>query len=347
MPTGFIPSEDQGIFMVNVQLPSGAALPRTSKTVTEVSNYLSEMKGVDYVMNFPGFSIMSGSMVSNEGLIIVGLKPWDKRTTPELTQNAILNKANMMFAGITDAQVQGFALPPIPGLGTSQGFELELQGEPGISPARLGGILNYFLNKLYQLPELAYAYTTYQADVPQVFVDVNRAKAEKMKVPLDEIYNTLQTQLGSVYVNEFNKFGKVYQVIIQADEKYRRNINDIKKLYVRNADGNMVPLGALITIKPMLGPAAKHYNTRPSVAINGTAGHGFSSGQAITSVENLANRVLPKDMSYSWTGTAYQEVLAGNTVIIIFLLAIVFLYLFIVALYESWILVFSVLFSIP
>ncbi len=347
LPTGFIPSDDQGVFMVNVQLPSGAALPRTRKVVKGISDYLSKMEGVDYVMNFAGFSLVSGSMVSNSGLIMVGLKPWCERTKPELSQAAILAKANKMFADITSAQVQGFGLPPIPGLGIAQGFQLELQGEPGISPARLNEVLNYFMAKLIAQPEIMYAYTTYQADVPQVYVAVNRAKAEKLKVPLEEIYNTLQTQLGSMYVNEFNKFGKVYQVIVQADEKYRRNVNDIKKMYVRNTEGKMVPLGALVSIKPVLGPVANHYNTLPSVSINGYANLNYSSGQALAAVERLADRVLPKDMSYSWTGTAYQEVLAGNKIIVIFILAILFLYLFVVALYESWVLVFSILLSIP
>ena len=348
LPTGFLPNEDQGIFMVNVQLPSGGALPRTGKVVQEISDYISQMEGVEYVMSFTGYSILTSSTASNSGLVIAGLTPWDKRKSPELSQSAILDKANMKFATISSAKVEGFGLPPISGLGASQGFKFELQGESGISPQKLSSILNYFLSKANQQPELAYAYSTYQADVPQIYVNVNRAKAEKLKVPLTEIYNTLQTLLGSMYVNEFNKFGKVYQVIVQAQEEFRRNINDIKKLYVRNIDGGMVPLSTLVTIKSVLGPGeVSHYNTKTSVAVNGQAAKGYSSGQAINAMERVANNILPKDMSYSWTGTAYQEILAGNTVVIIFIVSIIFLYLFIVALYESWMLVFSVIFSIP
>ena len=348
LPTGFIPSEDQGAFMVNIQLPPGASLERTSEVLEKAYNILAETKGVKDILSVSGFSIITGTCSANMGLIIVTLDDWSKRTAPGLHVDAILAKVNEEFYAIPEASISAFNLPPIPGLGTGGGFQFELQQKGEGSAQALQTITNEILYYANQSPELTEVFSTYTANTPQIYLDINREKAMKMGINLNDLFSVLQTYLGSIYVNEFNKFGKVFQVLLQAEENFRNEVVDINRLYVKNKFNEMVPLNTLMSISTILGPdVISHYNMLTSVNIQGSSSPGHSSGDAIKKMEQLAKEILPPDMTYSWTGTAYQEILAGNLVAIILALAITFIYLFLVAQYESWLISFAVILSIP
>ncbi|MCP4179062.1 MAG: multidrug efflux RND transporter permease subunit [bacterium] len=348
LPTGFIPNEDQGAFIVNVQLPDGASLDRTGKTMSKLTTILQNTNGVKNVMSVTGFSMLTGTTSSNVGMAIAVLKDWSERTTPDLQIDTILKKLNRKFYSMPSAEIMAFSLPPIPGLGTSGGFEFELQEKGAGNPQKMASVLNDIIYKANHSPVFAQAYSTYRANVPQLYLNINREKAMKLGIPLPNIFNALQTYLGSTYVNDFNKFGKTYKVMLQAQPDYRNKTEDIYNLYVINKDNDMVPLRTLLSVKTILGPdVISHYNMLTSAEINGSAAPGYSSGQAIKTMEEIANETMPEGMTYSWTGTAYQEILAGNMVLIIFALAITFIYLFLVAQYESWLIALAVMLSVP
>lgn len=348
LPSGFLPDEDQGVVMMNIQLPDAASLKRTSKIVHEVTDTLKNIKGVQDVQTVTGYSMLSGSSTPNSALIIAVLKPWDERKAKEESSIAIAEKANKLTSTIPGASIFGFILPPIQGLGTTGGFEFILQDTTGNNPQRITEVLRTLTSEAMHTSAIAIAYTMYRANVPQIYLDIDREKVKKLGLQLSEVFTTLQAYLGSVYVNDFNKFGKVYKVYVQALPDYRGEEEDIFNLYVKNSNNEMVPLKTIITTKTILAPEIiYHYNMFASATINGTTAPGFSSGQSIKTMENIANRLLPEGMSYEWTGTARQEILAGNKVILIFLLAITFIYLFLVAQYESWSLALSVMLSVP
>jgi hydrophobic/amphiphilic exporter-1 (mainly G- bacteria), HAE1 family len=348
IPTGFIPNEDQGAFMVNIQLPNGSSLNRTGKIMDEVEKMMNNTEGITDVISVCGYSLLSGTSASNTGFAIAVLDNWSKRKDSNLFAVSLIKKLNKQFTKIPNAKIVAYDLPPIPGLGSSGGFEFVIQDTRGGNPKRLAEVLERTIFKAKQSPVISTAFSTYEADVPQIFLNVDRQKAKKLGIPLTDIFNTLQTYLGSIYVNDFNKFGKVYKVYIQAAAKYRDKVDRIYSLYTRNKDGGMVPLRTLVTAKTILGPEViDHYNMFASATINGEAAPGYSSGQAIDVMEKIAKETFPEGMTYSWTGTAYQEILAGNMVMIIFSLAIVFIYLFLVAQYESWMVSFAVMLSVP
>ncbi|MCF7791638.1 MAG: multidrug efflux RND transporter permease subunit [Victivallales bacterium] len=347
IPAGFMPREDQGAFMVDIQLPNGAALPRTGRITKRASELISNIEGVDWVLSMTGYSVLKEATQSNSAYLVACLAPWSKRQSPGLSQRAIIWKAKKKLSNIKGAKIMPFAPPPIPGLGVSAGLQYELMGGAGVSAKKLNIYTQYLLQKANELPELSYAYTSHQKGSPELFVDIDRMKARRLNIPLKRIYNILHANLGSFYINNFNKFGKVYQVIVQADKKYRRSVRNIRQLHVQNKKGKMVPLATLVNIRPKISPEINHYNTHPSISVNGASAPGYSFGQAMSAMEKLSDQILPKDMTYSWTGTAYQQKLAGNKIIIIFILAVVFLYLFLVAQYESWLLAFCVILSIP
>jgi hydrophobic/amphiphilic exporter-1 (mainly G- bacteria), HAE1 family len=348
LPTGFIPNEDQGAFMVNVQLPNGSSLNRTGKVMDEVQKIMNSTKGISDVISVCGYSLLSGTSASNTGFAIADLDDWSKREDPELFAVSLIKKINEKFSKIPNAKIFAYDLPPIQGLGSSGGFEFVIQDTRGNNPKRLAEVLERTIFKAKQSPVISTAFSTYEADVPQIYLNVDRKKAKKLGIPLSDIFNTLQTYLGSIYVNDFNKFGKVYKVYIQAAADYRDRVEKIYSLYTRNKDGGMVPLRTLVTAKTILGPEViDHYNMFASATINGEAAPGYSSGQAISVMEKIAKETFPDGMTYSWTGTAYQEILAGNMVIIIFALGILFIYLFLVAQYESWMISLAVMLSVP
>lgn len=348
LPTGFIPTEDQGFFMLDIQLPDGSSLNRTDKVVREVTDLLKDEEGVAGVMGVTGFSLLNGAVASNSAFAIVVLEHWADRATPELYQDAIIQRTQGKLLSINEANAFAFETPAIPGLGSTGGFEFILQDTKGRSPADLSAVMGALILKANEQPEIARSFSTFRANVPQLFVDVNRVKAKNIGIPLADVYGTMQAQLGSLYVNDFNKFGKVFTTMIQADTEYRKSARDINRFFVRQRDGEMVPLGTVVNIEPMLGPeVTSRYNLFNSAAINGSAAPGYSSGDAVIAMERVAAEVLPEGYKFEWTGLTYQELKAGNLAPILFSLAIVFVYLFLVAQYESWTVPFSVMLAVP
>lgn len=348
LPTGFVPNEDQGFVMIDVQLPDAASIPRTQQVVNQIGGIVKQTPGVSDVMNVTGYSMLSGANSSNTALVICVLEDWDKRKTPELSQNAIIAKLRGKLAAIPSATIMPFGLPSIPGIGSTGGFEFVLQDTKGGTPEELENALNSVILKANERPELTGVFSTYRANVPQIFLQIDREKVKKLGVQLSDVFTTLQACLGAMYVNDFNKFGKVYQVRVQAQKKFREYAYDIQNLYVRNTEGDMVPLSTILSISTDFGPQVMNrYNLFSSATINGNASPGYSSGQAMKAMEEVADEVLPDGYKYEWTGMSYQEKLAGNQVMVIFALAITFIYLFLVAQYESWMLPLSIMLSVP
>ena len=348
LPTGFIPPEDKGAFMVDIALPDGASLQRTEKVLKEVTDIINSEAGVEDVLTVSGYSMLKGAASSNGGLAIVVLEEWDKRPTKELHMFAILQRIQAKLLAIPEANVFAFPLPAIPGIGTTGGFEFVLQDALGRTPADLASVMRSLIIKANEAPEIARAFSTFRADVPQIFVDVNRVKVRNLGIPLDDVFLTMQTLLGSLYVNDFNKFGKVYRVMMMADAQYRSDARDIERFFVRSDKGEMVPLGTLIETRPMLGPeVVSRYNLFASATINGSTAPGYSSGQAVAAMEQAAAEVLPDGYTFEWTGMTYQELSAGNLAPLLFALSIIFVYLFLVAQYESWSIPLSVMFAVP
>lgn len=346
-PSGFIPLEDKKSFMVDIQLPDGASLNRTEEVMDQLVSITREETGVADVIHASGFSILTGSVASNGGLLIVTLDSWDERTDPQLHQSQIIARLQAKYNAIPSAKVMAFALPSVPGLGATSGLSFVLQDTQGRTPEELSQVMGAFILKLNQLPEVAFSFSNFRSNVPQMYVDINREKAKDLGIPLSVIFNTLQTQLGGMYVNDFNRFGKVFNVMLQADGEYRNSEKDINSFYVRTKDNEMVPLSTLVEISPILGPeSVKQYNLFGSTDINIFPAPGYSSGQAIQAVERAVAE-LPSGYSYEWTGQTYQELIAGNLAPFIFALAFLFTYLFLVAQYESWTVPLSVMLSVP
>ncbi len=349
-PTGFVPEEDKGSFLVMFNLKPGTALGRTTEVRKELEDILLEIPGVEDLVVIDGFNMLTSTLDSSAGAGFVTLAPWAERDSPEQTINAILRTVNMKASVITDANVAAFNMPGIPGLGTVGGFDFRLQDY-------LSGDLNTFVDYSYKLiaaanqdPRIARAYTTYSPNYPMLYVDVDRKKAAALGVNVADIFSTLQSYMGSIYVNDFTKFGKVFRVFVQADQSFRSEIKDISTLFVKNYKGGMVPLASLAKVEKIIGPAdLPHYNMYRSININGSAAPGYSSGQAMDAMAELTEKVLPADKSYGfeWSGMSYQEKLAGNTKIFVFTFALIVVYLVLAAQYESWILPLMILFSVP
>ena len=348
MPTGFLPNEDQGAFIVDIQLPDGASLNRTQKIINNVNNIIADNKSVKNVITVTGFSLLSGTNSPNVGFAIAVLDNWKERKSKNLSAASLIQKLNIQFKKNPEAKIFAYDMPPIRGLGTGGGFEFVLQDRMGNNPKKMAEILKSVINKAEKQPEIGSLFSTYRANVPQIFIDVDRDKAKMLELPLKSVFNTLQTFLGSLYVNDFNKFGKVYQVLLQADEKYRDAASDISSIYVKNREGQMVPMSTITTIEKVFGPdVVCRYNMLNAAIINGTPAKGYSSGQAIKTMEKISKEIIPLGMTYSWTGTAYQEIEAQGKTAMIFTLALLFIYLFLVAQYESWMISFAVMLSVP
>jgi len=347
LPTGFLPSEDQGYLMVDVQLPDGAALQRTEVISALMEKDLATMNGVENVVTVNGFSILNGGLSSNGALVIVTLDPWDERQEPGESADAILGKLWAQFSTIAGANIIAFNPPPIPGLGTTGGVELKIQQTGGGSPEDLAAASGSMVYAANQDPAIGQAYTTFRSNVPQVFVDLDREKAKTLGVNVADVFLTLQAYLGSYYVNDFNLFGRVYKVMIQADGDYRNNVEDIGRLYVRSANGDMVPLRTLVTVTNTLGPQLlNRYNMFRSASINAAPAPGASTGVVIASMQEKAAEALPDGYAYEWTGTAQQQQGANEVVIVVLVLSILFAYLFLVGQYESWSMPLAILLSV-
>ena len=348
LPKGFVPNEDKGAFMIDIQLPAGAALLRSGEVMKQVSDIVNEEAGVSNVMTISGYSLISGAVSSNAGLAIVTLDPWDERKIPSLHQAAIVNSVQAKLNAISSANIRAFSTPAIPGLGGTSGLELVLTDLQGRDSKALSSAMGSFILAANARPEIAFAFSTFSADIPQLYVDVDRVKAKNLGIPLSEIFMTLQTQLGSLYVNDFNKFGQVYRVMLQAEAQYRNEESDLSKLHVRAASGEMIPLSTLVQTRPILGPDVTYrYNKSSSVTVNIIPAPGVSSGQAMEAAMVVAKSSLPDGYEAQWTGMAFQQILAGNLAPLLFSLAIIFVYLFLVAQYESWSIPISVIFSVP
>jgi multidrug efflux pump len=347
LPTGFIPPEDRGAFFVDVRLPDGAALPRTAAVLAEVEQILENTDGVANVISVGGYSMLQGTVVPNGAFVIAVLKPWDERTTPQVSLRGIMQEVAPEFAAISRAVIIPFVPPPIPGLGSTGGFEFVLQDTESRSPQSLSAVLNGFIFAANGRPELTGVFSTFGANSPQLFIDVNRELAKTKGVGIEDIFTVLNANIGSYYVNDFNKFGRVYRVYVQAEADRRSKPADIGKLYVRSADGEMVPMRTLVTVKSILGPETiERYNMFRSATVNGNAAPGFSSGQAIAAMQATAASDLPDGYTYEWTGMSFEEIKAGEAGGAVFVLSIIFAYLFLVAQYESWTVPISVMLSV-
>lgn len=333
--TSFIPSEDQGVIFMNVQLPEGATRNRTQAFVDKIYPLLKEEPGVDNIMGIVGVSMIGGSG-ENVAMVIVTLHPWNERTDKSLSSSNILNKLRAKVTGMPEAEVQLFEPPAIMGLGMSGGMDYRLQALNSNDPQKLETALKGFLAKINQDPNILYAYTTYTAQTPNYFITIDRDKAEAMKVNIGSIYSVLQNYLGSSYVNDVNFGTQVNKVMIQADWKYRKDLESIKKLHVQNNNGEMVPLEALITMNKVLSPrTVSRYNQYPSASITAVQSPASSTGQAMGALETLSQS-LPSGFGYDWSGMSYQEKQSSGQIGYLIILAMTFAYLFLVAQYESW-----------
>ncbi|WP_281546634.1 multidrug efflux RND transporter permease subunit [Pseudoalteromonas sp. PAR1] len=346
VPTGFVPAEDQGFLFVDVQLPDAAASARTQDVMHKLGDIVKNEPAATDFIAVSGFSLLGGAG-SNNALGIVVLKDWEERTSPELGLRSVLTRLMGQFWAMPDAQIMAFNPPSIPGLGTSAGFEFRLQDSEGREPAELAQVLNGLVYEANQRPELSNVYSTFRANVPQYLLEVDRNKAKAQGVALSDIFLTLQAQLGSLYINDFNQFSRTYRVIMQAESQFRQNPTDLQYYYVRNDEGAMVPLTTLAKLEPILGPTSlTHFNLYRSASISGQPAAGYASGDAIKVMQELAEQ-LPTGYVYEWAGQSKQEIEAGNMAPILFGLAVVFVYLFLVAQYESWTIPFSVIAAVP
>ena len=333
--TSFIPSEDQGVIFMNVQLPEGATRNRTQEFVDKIYPLIKEEPGVENVMVVVGVSMIGGSG-ENVALGIITLHPWNERKGDELYSTNILNRIRAKLIGMPEAEIQLFEPPAIMGLGMSGGMDYRLQALNSDDPQQLEAALKGFLAKLNQDPNISYAYTTYTAQTPNYYITIDREKAEAMKVSIGSIYDVLQNYLGSSYVNDVNFGTQVNKVMIQADWKYRKDLDSLKQLHVQNQNGEMVPLETVISLKKVLAPrVVTRYNQYPSASITAVQNQSSSTGQAMGAVENLS-KSLPNGFSYDWSGMSYQEKSSSGQIGYLIVLAMTFAYLFLVAQYESW-----------
>ena len=348
LPTGFVPNEDQGYAMINIQLPDAASLERTESVVERMNKAVSKLPGIDYWMSVSGYSLLDGGASSNAAAMWVVFKPWDERKTPELHADGLIQQINRVGYSMDEAAIVSFAPPAIQGLGTTGGFALELEDRGNIGLPNLQSIAEDYIQKCNTQSGLSTVYTTFRANVPQLFFDLDRVKAKNMGVGLDSIFGALQTYLGQKYVNDFTKFGRNYQVNVQADAGYRATVQDIRQLQVTNAEGDMTPLSSMAEVTKTLGPQiVVRYNMYPSATINGSPAPGYSSGQAMAIMESTAASVLPESVGYDWTGISFQEKQSGSEAILIYLLAVIFVYLVLCAQYESWTISLGVILAVP
>ncbi|TAN04495.1 MAG: multidrug efflux RND transporter permease subunit [Rhizobiaceae bacterium] len=349
IPSTFLPVEDQGYFFVVVQLPDGASLQRTDVVAKKVRDILQATPGVDIVGAITGLNFLTNAAQSNSAVEFAILKPWDERG-PDETASKIVAETRMKLLQIPDAFALSFDPPSIPGLGTTGGFEFEVEDLAGKGSVALNQAVQSLLAEARKQPELSpqQLFTSFSTSTPQFDYDLDRTKAKLLGLSLPDIFNTLQIYLGSLYVNDFNLFGRTFRVTLQADKDARAQASDIAKLYVRNAEGGMVPLSTLGKLKPIVGPeTVPHYNNYASALINGGPAPGYSSGQAIAAMERAAATALPRDFGYEWTGITYQELKAGSIATAVFTLAIVFVFLILAAQYESFAMPFMVLLAVP
>ncbi|WP_409265486.1 efflux RND transporter permease subunit [Massilia sp. BHUDP2] len=349
VPPGFVPAQDKGYLIGFAQLPDAASLDRTDEVIRKMSAIAKEIPGVESSIAFPGLSINGFTNAPNAGIVFTGLKPFSERKgKPEQSAEAIAAEINKRMGSVQDAFVMVLPPPPVNGLGTTGGFKLMLEDRGNLGHDELYKATQALQAKAWGTPELAGVFSSYQINVPQLFADVDRVKAKQLGVPLSTIYQTLQVNLGSLYVNDFNQFGRTYQVRVQADAQFRSQPEQIAQLKVRNDKGEMIPLSSLMQLKDSYGPdRVQRYNNYVAADINGGPAPGVSSGQAQAIMEQLAKETLPKGIAYEWTELTYQEILAGNTMVYVFPLCVLLVFLVLAAQYESWTLPLAVILIVP
>jgi len=348
LPTGFLPDEDEGSILIGVRLPEGASLVRTKEVVTQITQILHRVEGVHEYGAINGFSFMDMAVASNGATIFVNLKPWSERKDPQLHVSKIAERLQKELSSITDALCLALLPPPIQGLGLAGGFEVRIQDRGGAGYEALARVGSYFVFNAMNDPVITRLNNSFFMTSPQIYVDIDRIKAQTLDIPMNTVFDALQTYLGSTYVNDFNIFSRTFRVVAQADEEFRNAADDIGRLEVRNRTGQMIPLRTLVTVQEISGPkAVTRYNMYPSTTITGVPQSGYSTGQAIQRVEELLKQSLPSSMGYEWSGMSYQEVKAGGKMMILFLLSSLFAYLFLAAQYESWTVPVAIVLAVP
>ena len=336
IPKGFVPPQDKQYLIGFAQLPDGATLDRTQAVIREMGEIGLAEEGVEAAVQFPGLSINGFTNSSSAGIVFLTLDAFDQRTGDELSASAIAQKLQMKYAGIEEAFIAIFPPPPVRGLGTTGGFKLQIEDRAGLGYEKLAEVVAQVQQKAWQTPELTGVYSNYKINVPQLFADVDRTKAKQLGLNVKDVFDTMQVYLGSLYVNDFNQFGRTYQVIAQADAEFRNTASDALNLKVRNVNGDMVPLGSVLSMEESYGPeSATHYNGYLAADLNGNAAPGYSSGQAQDAISKILAETLPPGMVFEWTDLTYQQVLAGNTAFIIFPLCLLLVFLVLAAQYES------------
>ncbi|RNI39175.1 multidrug efflux RND transporter permease subunit [Hanamia caeni] len=348
-PTGFIPQEDEGRLYLTYEMPEGASTNRSIEMLTQIQQRLKAIPEINEAGGLAGYNIISSSNKSNVGTMFIHLKPWDERKGSEHSQQAVMQKIYQKTADIKGAKILVIAPPAVPGLGRTAGFTFELQQTTSTDDIQqFSKVTQDFLGQLNKMPQIGGAYTFFTANTPSYQVNVDREKAKQLGVSVADVYNTMSTLLGSAYINDFNLYGRNFRVVSQADSSYRSSLSEIGKYYVRNNQGNMIPLSSLITTQLIESATAiSHYNIYRSIEINGTPAPGYSSGQAIDALKEAAAKYLPTGYGYEFSGMSSEEIKSGNKAGMIFAISIVFVFLFLAALYESWSVPFSVLLAVP
>ncbi|WP_068873949.1 MULTISPECIES: efflux RND transporter permease subunit [unclassified Phenylobacterium] len=347
-PSGFVPPQDKQYLVAAAQLPDAASLDRTEAVIRQMSDIALKTPGVEDAIAFPGLSINGFTNSPNAGIVFVTLKPFDERKGKALSGVALTEQLNAKFGAIQDANVAVFAPPPVMGLGQIGGFKIQIEDRAGVGAEELYKQTQAVVEAASKEPSLAGVFSGFQINVPQVTADIDREKARAQGMSLTDLFETMQVYLGSLYVNDFNRFGRTYEVDVQADQKFRLDPEDVLRLQTRNGAGDMIPLGAFVTLRHTSGPdRVPHYNGYLSAEINGGPAPGYSSGQAEAAMERIARETLPNGMSYEWTDLTYQQILAGNTAIYIFPLCVLLAFLVLAAQYESWTLPLVVILIVP
>ena len=348
VPKGFVPAQDKQYLIAFAQLPAGATLERTQNVIEQMSKIGLDEEGVANAVGFPGLSINGFVSSSSAGIVFFPLDDFSERKRSDLSGFALAGKLNQKFSTIDEAFIAIFPPPAVRGLGTLGGFKLQVQDKMGLGYTELDNVMKQVIGQAYQNPALAGVFTGFNVNVPQLYVDVDRVKAQRLGINISEIFSTMQIYLGSLYINDFNLFGRTYQVISQADETFRAKPEDIKRLQVRNRDGAMIPLGSVVTVEETFGPdLAARYNGFSAAGLNGNAAPGYSSVQAQEAIVEILEKTLPKGMDFEWTGLTYQQILAGNTAIYIFPLCLLLVFLVLAAQYESLSMPLAVIMIVP
>ncbi len=348
VPPGFVPLQDKQYLVSFAQLPQGATLDRTEKVIRQMSEIALKEPGVQSAVAFPGLSINGFISSPSAGIVFETLKPFDQRTSPDLSGFAISQKLQAKFAGIRDAVIAIFPPPPVNGLGTIAGFKLQVEDRTDQGDEVLNQVMAQVQSKAAKTPALAGVFSNFNIGVPQLYAHLDRTKAMQLGVDVQDVFDTMQTYLGSIYVNDFNRFGRTYEVIAQADTPFRTKPDDILRLKVRNASGKMVPLGAVVTVSQTTGPdSALRYNGFRSADLNGAPAPGYSSGQAQAAIAKILDETLPKGMRFEWTDLTYQQILAGDTALLVFPICVLLVFLVLAAQYESLFLPLAIILIVP